>query len=506
MTRHHLKYLLTCILLIGLNLQILAQDVFFTQFHLAPLPNSIGLIGLKNQKQISYSFRNQQVGNRNAYTTHLVSAVLPFLNKRTGKKPLTLGLSFLNDAVGDNGLLQSNGFSLTAAYHLEFAPNAQARRKVLSLAANGGYFQRNLSTDALQSGSQWNGDIFDASLPIGEPLELLNDNRSFPLFSAGIAFYEVDACGEAIYYISANAEHLNQPDISFFSTPTNLSMRLTAAAGFRLQAGLLEFQPNLRWIQVDNTRQIRLGNLLYYPLGNGKSKIGAGTWYDLNQSLAFSVEYQHQNFFLGASYDLGAFDPITNLNAQTLELNLGIKFGKTCHQADTTLAPKEDELIQDTIVSQSEDCRYTIARTLKKKKKIEIARDTLEVLCKEDNPPVPRNFRIFDSQIFFFYLSDDINQASEAKLQKIAAFLKTYSQVKVRIIGHTCKIGGDKNQELSESRAERVKRYLIEQGVAAEQLETEGRANREPILSDESEYGRVRNRRVEFEILEKGSE
>lgn len=71
----------------------------------------------------------------------------------------------------------------------------------------------------------------------------------------------------------------------------------------------------------------------------------------------------------------------------------------------------------------------------------------------------------------------------------------------VTAVGHTDSIGTDEyNQGLSERRAASVKEYLIEQGVPADRIETEGMGESQPVATNETREGRQKNRRVEVTI------
>ncbi|HYR24696.1 MAG TPA: OmpA family protein [Aquabacterium sp.] len=69
----------------------------------------------------------------------------------------------------------------------------------------------------------------------------------------------------------------------------------------------------------------------------------------------------------------------------------------------------------------------------------------------------------------------------------------------VRIVGHTDSTGSDAiNNPLSLHRAESVKNFLEDRGVAASRIETVGRGSREPIASNATAEGQAKNRRVEI--------
>ncbi len=73
----------------------------------------------------------------------------------------------------------------------------------------------------------------------------------------------------------------------------------------------------------------------------------------------------------------------------------------------------------------------------------------------------------------------------------------------ILIEGHT-DLAGDPgyNQQLSEERALAVKRYLVERGIPAEQLRTQGYGETRPLSTDPSPEAQALNRRVSFVVLE----
>jgi outer membrane protein OmpA-like peptidoglycan-associated protein len=71
--------------------------------------------------------------------------------------------------------------------------------------------------------------------------------------------------------------------------------------------------------------------------------------------------------------------------------------------------------------------------------------------------------------------------------------------LKLQVEGHTDSIGSDDyNQQLSEARAEAVRQYLIQQGIAAPQITARGMGKTEPIATNDTPEGRQQNRRVEL--------
>jgi outer membrane protein OmpA-like peptidoglycan-associated protein len=76
--------------------------------------------------------------------------------------------------------------------------------------------------------------------------------------------------------------------------------------------------------------------------------------------------------------------------------------------------------------------------------------------------------------------------------------------IKLKISGHTDNVGSYlANKKLSENRAKSVVDYLVEQGINQSRLTYEGYSFTQPVAPNDTPEGRQKNRRVEFEVMEK---
>lgn len=93
---------------------------------------------------------------------------------------------------------------------------------------------------------------------------------------------------------------------------------------------------------------------------------------------------------------------------------------------------------------------------------------------------------------------------TEAKqsLDKVVAGLKGQPTMDLQIDGHTDSTGSAAhNLKLSKERAASAKQYLVDSGIAASRLQTEGYGLTKPVASNKTAAGRAENRRVEFKVL-----
>jgi outer membrane protein OmpA-like peptidoglycan-associated protein len=93
-----------------------------------------------------------------------------------------------------------------------------------------------------------------------------------------------------------------------------------------------------------------------------------------------------------------------------------------------------------------------------------------------------------------------IDDRAREKLDFIAELIHDYPELTVRIVGHTCDRGThEANIKLGLQRAQSAMSYLVtSKGISAERLRTESQAGLEPLIPNEDEASRLRNRRVQL--------
>ncbi len=126
--------------------------------------------------------------------------------------------------------------------------------------------------------------------------------------------------------------------------------------------------------------------------------------------------------------------------------------------------------------------------------------------CMDELPKVFKEFTGVIAGITFDYSKARIRPASKKALDKAATLLQEYPDTRVLIEGHTDSKGIlANNQALSLKRAEAVKWYLVDRGVAADRIETAGVGPDRPRASNKSKKGRDANRRIEFHLIVGGA-
>ncbi|PIY08071.1 MAG: hypothetical protein COZ18_14165 [Flexibacter sp. CG_4_10_14_3_um_filter_32_15] len=100
--------------------------------------------------------------------------------------------------------------------------------------------------------------------------------------------------------------------------------------------------------------------------------------------------------------------------------------------------------------------------------------------------------------IFFGLNSDVIRTESNSVLAQIKDYLTTNPTKNIEILVHNDKLADEKtNQELTQKRADTLKAKLKALGIDEKRITAKGMSATNPVASNENEYDRSKNRRVE---------
>jgi OmpA-OmpF porin, OOP family len=111
-----------------------------------------------------------------------------------------------------------------------------------------------------------------------------------------------------------------------------------------------------------------------------------------------------------------------------------------------------------------------------------------------------RNFQFVP--VYFDHDMDDLKVDFEPYLKQMVKIVKSHSDLRIKIIGHTDSNGTDEyNVGLSQRRADRVKAFIVSQGLKEDRVIIEFRGEKDPATSNATNAGKTLNRRVDFEFI-----
>ena len=139
-----------------------------------------------------------------------------------------------------------------------------------------------------------------------------------------------------------------------------------------------------------------------------------------------------------------------------------------------------------------------------------------EILSDRENIRIVGDRFVFQSEVLFPVGSEQINEAGQAEMRKLAAaILELQKEIPpeinwvLRVDGHTDDrpLSGSgryaDNWELSSARATSVVKFLIANGVPANRLVAAGFGEHQPLDPAETDDARSKNRRIELKLTER---
>lgn len=110
---------------------------------------------------------------------------------------------------------------------------------------------------------------------------------------------------------------------------------------------------------------------------------------------------------------------------------------------------------------------------------------------------------ILGAELLFETNKSTLKSEHFAALNPIVDYLLLHPERYVRISGHTDDVGSSEhNLSLSKKRADVVAEYLVSNGVDINRVETFGFGNTKPLVTNATNEGRKKNRRVELLIYD----
>ena len=113
--------------------------------------------------------------------------------------------------------------------------------------------------------------------------------------------------------------------------------------------------------------------------------------------------------------------------------------------------------------------------------------------------PPPKECTIEVYGVNFDFNKSVLRPDSEPVLRAVLKLFTASPSFRAEVGGHTDNIGtSDYNMKLSEARAAAVKTWLVAHGVAADRVTSRGYGDTRPLVPNDTDANRFKNRRVEL--------
>lgn len=166
-------------------------------------------------------------------------------------------------------------------------------------------------------------------------------------------------------------------------------------------------------------------------------------------------------------------------------------------KSDDEARRKAEEEAKRKAAAEEEARRKAAAEDEARRKSQDLARRQADAdRCKVQLTAIAR-----EGVINFKRASWEIEGQSFPTLDRLVAVARSCPEAKVEVEGHTDAEGTDeRNQLLSERRANAVAEYLIKSGIDAARVQAIGYGAQRPVAPNDTPGNRARNRRIEFEV------
>jgi len=240
--------------------------------------------------------------------------------------------------------------------------------------------------------------------------------------------------------------------------------------------------------QIDFNAMVTYNNLI--SLGGGyRTHIGPMARLGLNIKDMFTIGYAYE--FAGAN--------ISAYASGSHEIMIGVKF---CGEKKPAPAPS---IVSAPVAIPEEVVEQPIVEVP------EIDQPVVEPDPIIDEPlvdePVVKGItteekKAFDFNVQFPVNDSEVSSSFNSKLDKVADLMKKYPELTLKVTGHSCDKGSESiKQSVSDKRAQTVKKYLINKGIESNRIQTKGASDNSPIVPNNSDTNRQKNRRVALALI-----
>lgn len=171
--------------------------------------------------------------------------------------------------------------------------------------------------------------------------------------------------------------------------------------------------------------------------------------------------------------------------------------------ANTDVEPEAEPAANPTEASEQTEAQAAVATEEAEKQATAKTDDTNKITVDLDRPSADKK-NVSSARLYFPFRSTrpELADSTAAYFDDLISFLKANPKATVKVIGHTDNVGdAEINEKLGLQRAERIRTQLVRRGAPADRVEASSRGESAPWVSNKTEEGRNKNRRVEVKPI-----
>lgn len=302
-----MRKVLFALFVFGLSVSgVRAQSVHLSQYYNAPqliTPANTGLMP-DDDYRLGMNYRNQWSALPVPYNTMSAWGDMKIGGNKDNERNNWLGLGFTmyTDKAG-SGQLKLNQFQGNIAYHLQTSQSF-----MISLGLSAASIARSVDFNLLTFDAQWNGNLFNTSLPSNEKVGIVR--TSYYTVGAGVNFSYFP--NENVYVkLGGSVMNVNKPIESFYKDGTNqVALRPGGTLDVLARAGeRLILNPSAYFTTQNGATEIVAGSLIRTILSGTERNQTAmqlilGGFYRVGDAVVGVVGLQVASVQFTATYDM----------------------------------------------------------------------------------------------------------------------------------------------------------------------------------------------------------
>lgn len=277
------------------------QDLYFSQFHEAPMVRNPALAGLfEGDIRVQGVYRNQWNSISFPYQTVSVNMEYKFALKQSDDF-LTIGAQMLHDKAGTVAL-STNHLQPVVNYHKSIS---EKRNTYLSLGFMGGLVSRRLDRARVTTNNQYDGFTYNGSLPDGE---MFNAGYNYLDATVGLSLSSTLGLEEQhLFFIGMAYHHFNKPVNSFYRNINHLP-KWVFSGGLKVNIGPASYMTfHGDYLDQKPHRQIIGGGIYSHKLGSEDQEnftFHTGMFMRWGDALIPMVKMDMKDISMSFSYDV----------------------------------------------------------------------------------------------------------------------------------------------------------------------------------------------------------
>lgn len=278
--------------------QLQAQDIHWSQFNRNPIFQNPGNAGhFYGDYRFDANYRDQWRSVTVPYNTISISAD----SKLDIHKNFGYGLMLFHDVAGD-GNFRTIEFQANLSYLIKLTKDSS---HVIRPGINIGLNYRQFDFSQFYFDNQYNGVIYDPSLPTGEIIQ--TDSRTNSNLGVGMIY---EYFRDPHFNISGGVGlyNVNKPDQGFYGSKIERDMRLNIFGKALIELNYdWDLVPGINLNFQGKYREIVVGSEAKYTLidRNGEYRaLYGGLWFRNRDAVFLSAAMDYQTWRFGISYDI----------------------------------------------------------------------------------------------------------------------------------------------------------------------------------------------------------